>query len=43
MSVYINEVEIQTDRYPTTQCYPFNIPTLQHTARLVFKKPVVFS
>jgi predicted ATPase len=42
MSVYINEVELQTDRYPTTQCYPFNIPTLQHTARLVFKKPVVF-
>jgi predicted ATPase len=42
MSVYINEVEIQTDRYPTTRCYPFNIPTLQHTARLVFKKPVIF-
>jgi predicted ATPase len=42
MSVYINEVEIQTERYPTTQCYPFNIPTLQHTARLVFKRPVVF-
>ncbi len=42
MSVYINEVEIQTDRYPTTRCYPFNIPTLQHAARLVFKKPVVF-
>lgn len=40
--MYITEVRIYGDFYPTGRYYPFNIPTLQQTKRLAFKQPVVF-
>jgi predicted ATPase len=40
--IHITGVRIHSDFYPTGHYYPFNIPTLQKTTRLSFKKPVVF-
>lgn len=40
--MYITEVRIHSDFYPTGHYYPFNIPTLQQTRQLSFRKPVVF-
>ncbi len=40
--MYITEVELHSERYPTRQYYPFNVPTLKTTTRLEFKSPVVF-
>lgn len=40
--MYITRVTIQSDRYPTDRCYPFNVPTLRETQELVLRKPVVF-
>ena len=31
--MYITEIEIQSERYPTERCYPFNVPTLQGSRR----------
>jgi predicted ATPase len=40
--MYITRVTIQSDRYPTDRCYPFNVPTLREAQELVLRKPVVF-
>ncbi len=40
--MYITQVKLHSDYYPTDLYYPFNIPTLRRTAVLVLKKPVVF-
>jgi predicted ATPase len=40
--MYITEIEIQSERYPTDSCYPFNVPTLRQTQRLTLETPVAF-
>jgi predicted ATPase len=40
--MYITRVRIQSEHYPTSRCYPFNVPTLREAPELVFEKPVVF-
>jgi predicted ATPase len=40
--MYITEIEIQSDRYPTEGCYPFNVPTLREPQKLSLDRPVVF-
>jgi predicted ATPase len=40
--MYITEIEIQSERYPTEGCYPFNVPSLREPQRLSLDKPVVF-
>jgi predicted ATPase len=40
--MYITEIEIQSERYPTEDCYPFSVPTLQTSQTLSLDKPVVF-
>jgi len=39
--MYITEVILHIDRYPTERYYPFNVPTLRRTSRLALDKPVV--
>jgi predicted ATPase len=41
-TMYITRVQIHSERYPTSRCYPFNVPTLREGPELVFDKPVVF-
>ena len=40
--MYLTRVEIHSENYPTTGCYPFNIPALRETQVLKFRRPVVF-
>jgi predicted ATPase len=40
--MHITKVKINSDDYPTSRYYPFNIPALRETPILTFKKPVVF-
>lgn len=40
--MYITQVKLHSEYYPTDRHYPFNIPTLRRQAALVLKKPVVF-
>jgi predicted ATPase len=40
--VYITEIEIQSEQYPTNSCYPFNVPTLRKAQKVTLNKPVVF-
>ncbi len=40
--MYVKDVRVYGDRYPTSRYYPFNIPVLQQSTRLVFRKTVVF-
>jgi predicted ATPase len=40
--MYLNEIEIHRNKFPTTEYYPFNLALLQHTDRLKFTVPVVF-
>jgi predicted ATPase len=40
--MYITEVKLYTDHYPTNRFYPFNVPILRTTSRLTFKRPVTF-
>jgi predicted ATPase len=42
VGMHITKVRIHSDGYPTSRCYPFNIPALRETPVLTFKKPVVF-
>jgi predicted ATPase len=39
--MYLLRVRIQSERFPTRRCYPFNIPTISETQELVFRRPVV--
>jgi predicted ATPase len=38
--MHITKVRINSEDYPTSRCYPFNIPTLRETQELTFKRPV---
>jgi predicted ATPase len=38
--MYITSVRINSDDYPTTRCYPFNVPTLRDASELRFEKPI---
>jgi predicted ATPase len=40
--MYITRVQIHSEQYPASRCYPFNVPTLREAPELVFDKPVVF-
>ena len=40
--MYITEVKIDRERFPTRKFYPFNVPALQDTPELTLEKPVVF-
>jgi len=40
--MYITKIEIQSERYPTDSCYPFNVPTLTKAQKVKLDKPVVF-
>jgi predicted ATPase len=40
--MYITEVVLHQEQYPTDRRYPFDIPVLQTTSRLTLRKPVVF-
>lgn len=40
--MYLVQVKIEGERFPTRQFYPFNVPALRHTAELRFQKPIVF-
>ena len=39
--MHLIQVRINSDDYPTSRCYPFNIPMLREASTLTFKKPVV--
>jgi predicted ATPase len=40
--MYLLRVRVHSERFPTRRIYPFNIPTLNETQELVFRKPVAF-
>jgi predicted ATPase len=40
--MYITQIKLDTERYPTDNCYPFNVPTLRAPQTLALDKPVVF-
>jgi predicted ATPase len=40
--MYLTQVKVNSENYPTTRHYPFNIPILGEAAELTFKSPVVF-
>ena len=40
--MYITQVKLHSECYPTDRYYPFNIPTLRRTVALALKKPVAF-
>ena len=40
--MHLIKVRINSENYPTSRYYPFNIPILRETSELAFRKPVVF-
>ena len=40
--MYITDVKIDRERFPTQQLYPFNVPAIQDTPELTLQKPIVF-
>ena len=40
--MHLLRVRINSGEYPTKRCYPFNVPTLNQTQELTFRRPVVF-
>jgi len=40
--MHLVQVRVNNENYPTTRCYPFNIPILRETSELTFRRPVVF-
>ncbi|GAB4547286.1 MAG: AAA family ATPase [Anaerolineae bacterium] len=40
--MHLTKVRLNHDRYPTRRIYPFNIPVLERTAELIFRRPVAF-
>jgi predicted ATPase len=40
--MYITEVKIDRERFPTRQLYPFNVRAIQETPSLALEKPIVF-
>jgi len=41
-AMHVLGVVIEGDRYPTRQCYPFNISVLGERTELTFQHPIVF-
>ena len=40
--MHIKKVQINSENYPTSRYYPFNIPILRETPELTFRRPVAF-
>ena len=40
--MYLTQVRINGDNYPTNRYYPFNIPILREASELTLRRPVVF-
>jgi predicted ATPase len=40
--MYITQVQVHSERYPTRRCYPFNVPTLQEMPELNLDRAIVF-
>ena len=40
--MYLTRVKIHSENYPSTGCYPFNIPVLKEPQVLELRRPVVF-
>jgi predicted ATPase len=40
--MHLVKVSINSQNYPTTRCYPFNVPVLREASELTFSRPVVF-
>jgi predicted ATPase len=40
--MYISQVRLYSDHYPTNRYYPFNVPILRTTSLLTFDSPVTF-
>jgi predicted ATPase len=40
--MHLMKVRIDSENYPVSRIYPFNIPVLRETEELIFRKPVVF-
>lgn len=40
--MHLTQVNLYNDHYPTDQYYPFDVPALRGTSRLVFRQPIVF-
>jgi predicted ATPase len=40
--MYITQIQIHSERFPTENCYPFNVPTLRQPQTLSLDRPVVF-
>ena len=40
--MHLTQVRIHSQDFPTRRCHPFDIPVLNQTPQLTFKKPVVF-
>jgi len=40
--MHLVKVHIHSERYPTSRCYPFNVPALRGTPELQFSRPVAF-
>jgi predicted ATPase len=40
--MYLTQVQLYRNHYPTDRFYPFNVPALRGTSRLSFRRPVAF-
>lgn len=40
--MYLIKVTINSESFPTSRCYPFNIPTLMEATELTFRRPIAF-
>ena len=40
--MYLTRIRVNSERYPTDRCFPFNVPILGNATELTFKSPVVF-
>lgn len=40
--MYLRAIEIQRERFPTKEKFPFNVPTFQGTSRIEFSSPIAF-
>lgn len=40
--MHLNKVTILPEKFPTRECYPFNLPIFQETRSIVFNTPVTF-
>jgi predicted ATPase len=40
--MYITRVQINSEDYPTSRCYPFNVPILSDTSELRFRRRIAF-